>query len=30
MSLQGGGVLGIALGTSTAGGYVTASGHVTP
>ncbi len=30
MSLRGGGVLGIALGTSTAGGYVTADGHVTP
>jgi predicted NBD/HSP70 family sugar kinase len=30
MSLRGGGVLGIALGTSTAGGYVTASGHITP
>jgi predicted NBD/HSP70 family sugar kinase len=30
MSLHGGGVLGIALGTSTAGGYVTAGGHVTP
>jgi predicted NBD/HSP70 family sugar kinase len=30
MSLRGGGVLGIALGTSTAGGYVTPSGHITP
>jgi predicted NBD/HSP70 family sugar kinase len=30
MSLRGGGVLGIALGTSTAGGYVTATGHITP
>jgi predicted NBD/HSP70 family sugar kinase len=30
MSLRGGGVLGIALGTSTAGGYVTAEGHITP
>jgi hypothetical protein len=30
MSLHGGGVLGIALGTSTAGGYVTASGRITP
>jgi len=30
MSLRGGGVLGIALGTSTAGGYVTASGRITP
>jgi predicted NBD/HSP70 family sugar kinase len=30
MSLRDGGVLGIALGTSTAGGYVTASGHITP
>ena len=30
MSLRGGGVLGIALGTSTAGGYVTAGGHITP
>jgi predicted NBD/HSP70 family sugar kinase len=30
MSLHDGGVLGIALGTSTAGGYVTASGHITP
>jgi len=30
MSLGGGGVLGVALGTSTAGGYVTASGHITP
>ena len=30
MSLHGGGVLGIALGTSTAGGYVTAEGHITP
>lgn len=30
MSLHGGGVLGIALGTSTAGGYVTGEGHVTP
>ena len=28
--MGGGGVLGIALGTSTAGGYVTASGHITP
>lgn len=27
---DGGGVLGIALGTSTAGGYVTGEGHVTP
>ena len=30
MSLGGGGVLGIALGTSTAGGYVTADGRITP
>ncbi|HMF41220.1 MAG TPA: ROK family protein [Polyangia bacterium] len=30
MSVQGGGVLGIALGTSTAGGYVTADAHITP
>jgi len=30
MSLHDGGVLGIALGTSTAGGYVTADGRVTP
>ena len=30
MSMQGGGLLGIALGTSTAGGYVTAEGHLTP
>jgi predicted NBD/HSP70 family sugar kinase len=30
MSMGGGGVLGIALGTSTAGGYVTADGHITP
>jgi predicted NBD/HSP70 family sugar kinase len=30
MSLRDGGVLGVALGTSTAGGYVTASGHITP
>jgi len=30
MSVRSGGVLGIALGTSTAGGYVTAGGHVTP
>ena len=30
MSLHGGGVLGIALGTSTAGGYVTAQGRITP
>ena len=30
MSVRSGGVLGIALGTSTAGGYVTADGHVTP
>jgi predicted NBD/HSP70 family sugar kinase len=30
MSLGDGGVLGVALGTSTAGGYVTASGHITP
>jgi predicted NBD/HSP70 family sugar kinase len=30
MSVGGGGVLGIALGTSTAGGYVTADGRVTP
>jgi len=30
MSVQGGGVLGIALGTSTAGGYVTADGRITP
>lgn len=30
MSLHDGGVLGIALGTSTAGGYVTADGHITP
>jgi predicted NBD/HSP70 family sugar kinase len=30
MSLHDGGVLGIALGTSTAGGYVTATGHITP
>jgi predicted NBD/HSP70 family sugar kinase len=30
MSLRDGGVLGIALGTSTAGGYVTAGGHITP
>ena len=30
MSAPGGGVLGIALGTSTAGGYVTADGRITP
>jgi predicted NBD/HSP70 family sugar kinase len=30
MSLRGGGILGIALGTSTAGGYVTADGRITP
>ena len=30
MSLHDGGVLGIALGTSTAGGYVTSGGHITP
>lgn len=30
MSAHGGGVLGIALGTSTAGGYVTAEGHIAP
>jgi predicted NBD/HSP70 family sugar kinase len=30
MSMQGGGVLGIALGTSTAGGYVTGDGRITP
>ena len=30
MSLHEGGVLGIALGTSTAGGYVTADGRITP
>jgi predicted NBD/HSP70 family sugar kinase len=30
MSLHDGGVLGVALGTSTAGGYVTATGHITP
>jgi predicted NBD/HSP70 family sugar kinase len=30
MSMRGGGVLGIALGTSTAGGYDTAEGHLTP
>jgi predicted NBD/HSP70 family sugar kinase len=30
MSVQDGGVLGIALGTSTAGGYVTAEGRITP
>ena len=30
MSLGGGGVLGIALGTSTAGGFVTADGRITP
>jgi predicted NBD/HSP70 family sugar kinase len=30
MSLSDGGVLGIALGTSTAGGYVTAGGRITP
>jgi predicted NBD/HSP70 family sugar kinase len=30
MSVHGGGVLGIALGTSTAGGYVTADGRITP
>lgn len=30
MSVQSGGVLGIALGTSTAGGYVTAEGRITP
>ena len=30
MSLPRGGVLGIALGTSTAGGYVTADGRITP
>jgi predicted NBD/HSP70 family sugar kinase len=30
MSMHEGGVLGIALGTSTAGGYVTAEGHITP
>jgi predicted NBD/HSP70 family sugar kinase len=30
MSVGGGGVLGIALGTSTAGGYVTADGCITP
>ncbi len=30
MSMGGGGVLGIALGTSTAGGYVTADGRITP
>src|SRR5262249_5780684 len=30
MSLPDGGVLGIALGTSTAGGFVTAGGHITP
>jgi predicted NBD/HSP70 family sugar kinase len=30
MSTHEGGVLGIALGTSTAGGYVTARGHITP
>ena len=30
MSVQGGGVLGIALGTSTAGGFVTADGRITP
>jgi predicted NBD/HSP70 family sugar kinase len=30
MSLRDGAVLGIALGTSTAGGYVTADGHITP
>jgi predicted NBD/HSP70 family sugar kinase len=29
-SIGGGGVLGIALGTSTAGGYVTAGGRITP
>jgi predicted NBD/HSP70 family sugar kinase len=29
-SIGGGGVLGIALGTSTAGGYVTAEGRITP
>jgi predicted NBD/HSP70 family sugar kinase len=30
MSIHDGGVLGIALGTSTAGGYVTAEGRITP
>jgi predicted NBD/HSP70 family sugar kinase len=30
MSLHEGAVLGIALGTSTAGGYVTSGGHITP
>jgi predicted NBD/HSP70 family sugar kinase len=30
MSMHGGGVLGIALGTSTAGGYVNAEGRITP
>jgi predicted NBD/HSP70 family sugar kinase len=30
MSMHEGGVLGIALGTSTAGGYVTAEGRITP
>ncbi len=29
-SMSSGGVLGIALGTSTAGGFVTADGHITP